>query len=93
MKVVTTGRIDLDDYFALSGVLEFKKLKHTPFIVFLEGTDSVEIKIVDNKNELLSYPGNTKVMGQWRGQWSSDFFKFKISDVIDYIRMKGGKKE
>ncbi len=85
MRVVTNGRTDLDDYFRLSGIREHKKLPHTPFLVFVVVENIVEIQIVDSASKLLEFPDGTQVMAQWRGQWKSDFFKFTVGDLREYI--------
>ena len=74
-------RHDLDDYFRLSGVREWTKLSHTPFIVLNDG----QIELCFNmKNLLEKYPPETEVIGQWKGEWRSDFFHYTIQDLIDY---------
>jgi hypothetical protein len=85
MKVITTGRGDLDAYFRLSGIREYKTLTHTPFLAFVISGDTVEVKIVENAMALLEYPDATQVMSQWRGQWKSDYFQFKVGDLRRYI--------
>jgi len=81
MKIITAGRTDLNDYFKLSGIREYKKLSHTPFLVFIPLKDEVKVELIDSIIKLLDYPNDTQVMSQWRGQWSSDFFQFKISEL------------
>lgn len=83
--VVTAGRTDLDDYFRLSGVLTYKRLNHTPFLVFEERDSEVVVQIVYSARELLNFPKETKVMGQWRGEWRSYFFQFTVSDVQAFM--------
>ena len=83
--LVTSGRTDVDDYFRHSGIREYKKLPHTPFLVFVEKGDLVEVEIVDRADRLLSYPDDTKVMAQWAGQWRSDFFQFTVGQFRAYI--------
>lgn len=83
MKIITTGRDDLKDYWKLSGALTRQKLPHTPFLVFLEEDDKVEVRVVDNITDLLTYPDETKVMNQWTGTWRSDFFKFTVGEARD----------
>jgi hypothetical protein len=78
MRVVTAGRTDIEDYFNLSGIREYKKLNQHPFLVFVEAEDGIEVRIVDNAANLLSYPDETKVMAQWGGKWKSDFFQFTV---------------
>ena len=76
-------RTDLNDYFKLSGIREFRKLSHNPFIVLNNGV----IELCRNAGELIdNYPPETEVIAQWKGQWSSDFFYFKVEDLIEYIK-------
>jgi hypothetical protein len=84
-KVVTTGRTDLDDYFKLSGIREYKELSRTPFLVFVVNGETVEVKIVDNARQLLTYPDETQVMAQWSGRYRSDFFQFTVGQLRDYV--------
>ena len=150
MQVITSGRTDLPDYFKY--VSSYKKLSHTPFLVFIETTldktleeelsdlrfkverykeysDTngrwanstyesdikwhkkgieelpelekqleklekkaknkelvIKVEVIDNKEDLLKYPDETPVMGQWGGQWRSDFFKFKVGDFRKFIK-------
>jgi|GEM_PF-4062631 len=85
MKVITDGRTDLDAYFKLSGIREYKELTHTPFLVFVLSSNMVEVKIVGNAKKLLEFPDETQVMAQWRGEWRSDFFQFKVGDLRNYV--------
>ncbi len=85
MKIITSGRTDLAEYFRLSGIRECKKLTHTPFLIFLASQDAVEVRVVDDAKKLLGYPDDTPVMNQWRGQWKSDFFQFKVADLRKHI--------
>jgi hypothetical protein len=86
LEVITAGRTDVEDYFRLSGIREFKRLSHSPFLVFVEDEDRVEVKIVDSAATLLTYPDHTKVMGQWRGEWRSDFFQFTVGQFRTYTK-------
>ena|SRR5258708_3235185 len=86
MKITTSGRLDLVEYFQLSGIRSSKHLKHTPFLVFFPLSESeVEIRIVDNTLSLLEFPDATQVMSQWSGQWKSDFFQFTIADLKKHL--------
>lgn len=84
-RVITKGRTDVEDYFRLSGIRESRKLKHTPFLIFVENDDNIEIQIIDGADQLLRFPDETKVMAQWAGQWRSDFFQFTVGQFRSYI--------
>jgi len=92
MKVITSGRTDLDEYFKLSGIREHKKLVHSPFLVFLISGETVEVRIVDNAKTLLDYADETQVMAQWRGQWRSDYFHFTVGDLRRYVMKHPAEK-
>jgi hypothetical protein len=85
LGISTAGRSDVDDYFRKSGVLTARKLPHTPFLVFVENANDIEVRIVDNVHSLLGHADSTKVMGQWSGQWRSDFFQFTVGDVRKFV--------
>jgi hypothetical protein len=87
-RITLAGRTDIDEYFKLSGVFERERLTHTPLLVFIADQDSVTVRIVDNPTDLLSLPDETPVMGQWAGQWRSDFFQFTVSHYRQYLFAK-----
>lgn len=84
-KLVTSGRTDVDDYFQLSGIREYTDLRHTPFLVFAEKGNVIEVQIVRSATQLLDYPDHTKAMGQWKGKWRSDFFQFTVGQFRTFI--------
>ena len=92
MKVITSGRTDLNDYFKLSGIRELKKLTHTPFLVFIVAGDTVEVRIIDNAKNLLELADEIQVMGQWKGQYRSDFFQFQVRDFRRYVTENSPEK-
>lgn len=92
-KIVTTGRTDLKDFFEKSGNFSGDKLLHTPFLVFLEEEDTIHVKLIDSAEQLLSFPDETPVMGQWQGNYRSDFFQFTVSDYRPYAEEKWEKWE
>lgn len=81
MSVETQGRTDLDDLFRLSGLLEFKRLEHTPFLAFIERDGDVYVEIVDSARKAALLPADTKLMVQWQGRWRSDYFQMTAGDV------------
>ena len=83
--VQTTGRNDLWDYFEQSGIRERKTLKHTPFLVFQIEGRTVTVRCIDNAKDLLTWPDDTPVMGQWQGQWRSDFFQFTVGQLRAHV--------
>ena len=83
-KVFTAGRTDLKDFFEKSGNFSGAKLTHTPFLVFLEEEGAIRVKIVDSADQLLTFSDETSVMGQWQGNYRSDFFQFTVGDYRPY---------
>ena len=92
MKVIASDRRDLDAYFRLSGIREYKRLTDTPFLAFVISGDTVKVKIVENAMALLEYPDATQVMSQWRGQWKSDYFQFNVGNLRRYIASHPAEK-
>jgi len=88
IRITPAGRTDIDEYFRLSGVFESERLTHTPLLVFIAGQNSVTVRIVDKATDLLSFPDETPVMGQWAGQWRSDFFQFTVGQYRQHIEAK-----
>jgi len=78
VQIVTAGRKDVDDFFKLSDVFTAERLNHTPLLVFIATEDAVQVRLLDHAHELLSFPDDTPVMGQWRGTMRSDFFQFTV---------------
>ena len=87
IEIVLAGRTDVDDYFK-QVLLTYSKLTDTPLLVFLSSEDKVEVRIVDKPGALLSFPDNTLVMGQWRGQWRSDYFQFNVGKYRIFANKK-----
>lgn len=83
--LILPGRTDVDRYFAQSGIRESRKLRHAPFLVFLEGNAWTSVELVDSAPKLLTYPDATPVLGQWRGEHSSDFFRFAVSQLREFV--------
>ncbi|HEX5081912.1 MAG TPA: hypothetical protein VFY40_07700, partial [Blastocatellia bacterium] len=88
IRVTLAGRTDIDEYFKLSGVFESERLTHTPLLVFITERDAVTVRIVDKPTDLLSFPDETPVMGQWPGQWRSDFFQFTVGQYRQHLATK-----
>ena len=87
-KIVLAGRTDLEDYFRISGVFEYPKLNHTPFLAFIESDDTIQVHIVFSAKDLLKFPDDTPVMGQWRGEWHSDYFQFTVGNYRQFLDAK-----
>ena len=83
-QIVTAGRKDVDDFFKLSDVFTAERLNHTPLLVFIATEDAVQVRLLDHACDLLSFPDDTPVMGQWRGAMHSDFFQFTVGQYRAY---------
>ena len=46
------------------------------------------MRIVDKPTDLLSFPDETPVMGQWTGQCRSDFFQFAVGQYLQHHAKK-----
>ena len=88
IRITLAGRTDIDEYFKLSGVFESERLTYTPLLVFTTDQDAVTVRIVDKPTDLLSFPDETPVMGQWTGQWRSDFFQFTVGQYRQHLATK-----
>jgi hypothetical protein len=64
---VTAVRLDVDDFSNLSDVFTAERLNFTPLIVFIATEDAIQVRLLDHARDLLSFPDETSVMGQWRG--------------------------
>ena len=78
IELFLAGRTDIQDYFTVSGVFDASKLMHTPFLVFVVSDECVTVKIVERAEQFLQFSDDTRVMGQWRGEWKSDSFQFRV---------------
>jgi hypothetical protein len=88
IRITLAGRTDIGEYFKLSGVFESERLTHTPLLVFIAGQDAITVRIVDKPIDLLPFPDETPVMGQWAGQWRSDFFQFTVGQYRQHLATK-----
>lgn len=88
IKIILDGRKDIGDFFKISGVFDSERLTHTPFLVFTASEVSVTVRIINKPNELLSLPDDTPVMGQWPGQYRSDYFQFTVGQYRTYDQAK-----
>jgi hypothetical protein len=88
IKILLAGRTDVDSYFRLSGVFDAERLNHTPLLVFSAENETVQVLLLDDPRELLSLDDGTQVMGQWRGEWRSDFFQFTVGQYRQYVDAK-----
>jgi len=86
--IILPGRTDVDSYFKLSRVFDAEHLNHTPLLVFSIENDTVRVSLVHNPTELLSMEDDTQVMGQWRGEWRSDFFRFSVGQYRQFVNAK-----
>jgi len=82
-------RTDVENYVLESGVREWKKLKHNPFVLF---TDKGVIIKYSLKEVLESdLPKDTQFMVTWAGQWSSSIVVGTILDLALAVKMNPKK--
>jgi hypothetical protein len=77
-------RTDAASFFALSGYYtKSARWSHYPLLVFIAGSDGVEIQILSRASQLREclLPDATPCMQQWGGQWSSNFFTFTLGEA------------
>jgi hypothetical protein len=82
VNIKLAGRTDLSALFKHSCILS-GKLSHTPFLVFNETNDDLEVVLVDRASALSAYPRTTKLMVQWKGEHRSDFYQMTVGEVLD----------
>ena len=88
IKIILDGRKDVEDYFKLSGVFDGERLTQTPLLAFISSDDAVTVRIIHRSDELLTLDDETPVMGQWRGEWRSDFFQFNAGQYRQFAEAK-----
>jgi hypothetical protein len=88
INIILSGRTDVDQYFSISGVFDYEQLNHTPFLVFEIAGETLHVQIIENAQKLLSFPDETQVMGQWKGDFRSDYFQFKVGQYRQYLEEK-----
>ncbi len=84
-KIFLDGRTDVDEFFKNSGVFESEHLVHHPLLAFPEKENAIHVHIIENPRELLSFSDETPVMGQWPGEWHSDYFQFTVGQYRHLI--------
>lgn len=83
VKVITSGREDLENLWEKSEVFSHTKREQHPFLVFIESEDKIKVLIVKTIDKLLglNIPKSTRIMVQWEGTWKSDFFHFNFKEI------------
>jgi len=89
-KIILDGRKDIDAFFEHIDVFNSERLTHNPFLIFIASEASVTVRIINKPNKLLSFPDDTPVMGQWPGQYRSDYFQFTVGQYRPYAEAKYG---
>jgi len=74
-----------DSEGCIAELCQYTQLNHTPFIAIIEDCgvygENTHISIVSSARELIKLDSAVKVIAQWRGKYSSDFFEFTVGDV------------
>ena len=66
------------DFFTQSGVFHGEPLNHTPLLVFVAKEDMLKFASSTRRVNCSRFPTRRPVMGQWRGEWRSDYFQLGI---------------
>ena len=74
-------RKDTDELWRSSGVLEWSKLSHTPFIAITQTEGVINVHLIDSAKKAALLPEETPLLIQWKGQWRSDFFQTTAGEV------------
>jgi hypothetical protein len=72
-------------FFENSGMREGKGIAHHPFIVFKRTDKRINVEVVEDPVQLLTFPPRTKVIAQWKGKRKSNFFRFTVGQLKKYI--------
>lgn len=89
MKIIN-ARLEKDDLFELTNILSADKKCHHPYII-IDG-EKEEIIIETKLEKVILYPDNTKILWQWGGNYSSDFFETSVGSIKNKIQERGGFK-
>jgi len=83
VKIITTGKENLEDLWEKSDILDSNKREHCPFIVFSEKDEVIKVKLYKEIRLLIksSLSEDTRIMVQWQGNWRSDFFHFNLKEL------------
>jgi len=79
VTIKTSGRVPDEAFF--KHIQDSDDSSHYPFLVFDTDNDEVNIVLESSMKDVLKYSDDTKVMKQWGGKWSSDFFQFTVRDL------------
>lgn len=90
VKIITTGRTDLEKFFSKGSILQNIQRSHHPFLAFSIFNDTVEVKIFKKVKNLVysDLSNDTKIMVQWEGRWRSDFFHFDLGKLREFYGKK-----
>ena len=86
-KIITAGCTNAQEFFEKIGNVD-AGVKPVPFLVFLEGENTVHVQIAETVERLLLFPDRTPVMAQWQDNEKSDFFQFTVGDYRAYAEKK-----
>lgn len=81
MKIVFVNvRSENAALFAESDVLQWAKLTLTPLVAFIPVEGGIEVRIIEEVNEVFALDPATPMMVSWPGKWKSDFFHFTAGE-------------
>lgn len=92
MKIVSAAKNDeesLAAYFTRV-VLAYGKLTDTPMLAFVVSGDTLTVEIITKPGDTLKLPDDIQMMGQWRGEWKSDYFSFTAGQLKRFVTENPG---
>lgn len=77
-------RTDVEEYFRRV-VLAYGKLTDTPLVAFVFRANGIDVEVITKPGQTRFLPDETPMMGQWRGEWRSDYFRFTAGQLKAFV--------
>lgn len=87
-----TGKPATSAYFEMSGIRSKGKQMQRPFITFRRRNNKINVELVNDVQKLVQMPLKTRVMAQWEGKERSDFYRFTVGDLKEYLEDNPAKR-
>lgn len=84
-SVTLSGKSATSTFFEKSGIRRGTNQAQRPFLAFSRKNNKVNVEIVEDIRTLVRMPRKTRVMTQWEGKNRSDFYRFTVGDLQEYI--------
>lgn len=87
MRITTTKRIRTANrhFFDQSGIRNNRVQRQHPYLVLRPSKTRINMDCIQTAEELLELPDSTKVLAQWKGKSSSNFYRFSVKEFRNYI--------